>query len=115
MSKQEPLHDITGRHLGERMTDTMDWLEAIGQDATLRHSSAEDLNSTLEAAEASEALMAAVASGDSSWLAQEFGKRVMHVTQSSQTFPEGDEPEREDEGEPLDPAEPQQGAASPKG
>ncbi|MET3651390.1 hypothetical protein [Dyella japonica] len=97
------------------MTDTMDWLEAIGQDATLRHSSAEDLNSTLEAAEASEALMAAVASGDSSWLAQEFGKRVMHVTQSSQTFPEGDEPEREDEGEPLDPAEPQHGAASPKG
>jgi putative N-acetylmannosamine-6-phosphate epimerase len=93
----------------------MDWLEAIGQDATLRHAPADELNSTLEAAEASEALMAAVASGDSSWLAQEFGKRVMHVTQSSQTFPESEEPEREDEVEPLNPAEPQKGAASPKG
>lgn len=97
------------------MTDTMDWLEAIGQDATLRHAPADELNSTLEAAEASEALMAAVASGDSSWLAQEFGKRVMHVTQSSQTFPESEEPEREDEAEPLNPAEPQKGTASLKG
>lgn len=96
------------------MTDTMDWLEAIGQDATLRHASADELNATLEAAEASEALMAAVASGDSGWLSQELGKRVMHVTQSSQTFPEGDEPEREDEGEPLDPAQPER-TASPKG
>jgi hypothetical protein len=38
----------------------------------------------------------------------------MHVTQSSQTFPEGDEPEREDEGEPLDPAQPER-TATPKG
>ncbi|WP_109126660.1 hypothetical protein [Dyella sp. C11] len=81
------------------MTDTMDWLEAIGQDATLRHASTDELTSTLEAAEASEALLAAVASGDSAWLAQEFGYRPMMSPQSSQTFPE-DEPEREDEEEP---------------
>lgn len=93
------------------MADTMDWLEAIGQDASLRHASAEDLTQVLEAAEASEALMAAVASGDSAWLAQEFGKRYMHATQSSQTFPEEEDPEREEEGDPLDPAGPQRMSA----
>jgi hypothetical protein len=97
------------------MTDTMDWLEAIGQDASLRHAPADELNATLEAAEASEALMAAVASGDSAWLTQEFGGAVMHVTQSSQTFPAEEEPEREDEADPQDPAEPARHAVSPKG
>jgi hypothetical protein len=93
------------------MTDTMDWLEAIGQDASLRHASSEELTGVLEAAEASEALMAAVASGDSNWLAQEFGQRYMHVTQSSQTFPETEEPEEEEEGEPLEPGQPERNMA----
>jgi hypothetical protein len=98
------------------MTDTMDWLEAIGQDATLRHASADALNSTLEAADASEALMAAVASGDSAWLTQEFGHRDMFVNQASQTFPEGDEPAREDEAEEEEQGIPKpQSVPSPKG
>lgn len=89
------------------MTDTMELLEAIGQDATLRHASADALNEVLDAAEASDALKAAVASGDSAWLAQEFGTRAMYGSQSSQTFPaEEEEPAREDEDEPTSPAEP---------
>jgi len=87
------------------MTDTMDWLEAIGQDASLRHATADDLTTMLEGAEASEALLAAVASGDSAWLAQEFGCAVMHASQSSQTFPDEEDPEREEEGDPLEPGE----------
>jgi hypothetical protein len=92
------------------MTDTMDWLEAIGQDASLRHASSEELTTMLEAADASEALMAAVASGDSAWLGQEFGKQTMHATQSSQTYPEREEPvpvpvPDEEETPSQDPAE----------
>nr|WP_199039571.1 hypothetical protein [Dyella sp. ASV24] len=74
------------------MTDTMDWLEAIGQDATLRHASSDELTTLLAAADASEALVAAVASGDSAQLGREFGEHVMHVTQSSQTYPQREEP-----------------------
>lgn len=79
------------------MTDTMDWLEAIGQDATLRHASSDSLVDTLDAADASEALKAAVASGDSAWLAQEFGTPLaMCGSQSSQTFPDEDDVPEED-------------------
>ncbi|PXV54100.1 hypothetical protein SAMN04487785_114122 [Dyella jiangningensis] len=70
------------------MTDTMELLEAIGQDASLRHATADALGDMLDTAEASDALKAAVASGDSAWLAQEFGTRVVCGSQSSQTYPE---------------------------
>ncbi|WP_158407936.1 hypothetical protein [Dyella japonica] len=78
----------------------MDWLEAIGQDASLRHAPTEDLANLLAAADASEALVAAVASGDSAWLGQEFGKYYMHVTQSSQTSPDFEEPTPDEEEAP---------------
>lgn len=55
------------------MSDTIDLLEAIGRDASLRHASAAELAPMLERARASEALKSAVAAGDSSLLSGEFG------------------------------------------
>jgi hypothetical protein len=54
------------------MTDTIDLLEAIGQDASLRYASAEELTNLLEQAQASEALVAAAA-GDASLLREQLG------------------------------------------
>jgi hypothetical protein len=68
------------------MLDTIELLEAIGQDATLRHASAEELTTMLEQARASKALTAAAASGDSSRLSEEFGHKAMYTPQISQTF-----------------------------
>jgi hypothetical protein len=55
------------------MTDTIDLLEAIGRDASLRHASTGDLSKMLAQAKASEALKEAVAFSDSSRLSQELG------------------------------------------
>lgn len=94
------------------MTDTMDLLEAIGQDASLRYASSGALADMLEAADASEALRAAVASGDSAWLSQEFGTVVMHGSQTSQTgFEEEEAPKRKEGDEPIAPVEPDTPAA----
>ena len=86
------------------MTDTIDLLEAIGADATLRHASTEELTIVLERAQASDALTAAVAAGDSTLLFEEFGRMQHAPPQSSQTpsptpVP-GDEP-IEDEPQPV--------------
>jgi len=93
------------------MTDTMDLLEAIGQDASLRHASAWALADVLEAADASEALKAAVASGDSAWLSQEFGTAVMHGSQTSQTGYEEEVPKPKEDEEPAAPVEPDKPSA----
>jgi hypothetical protein len=55
------------------MLDTIDMLESIGSDASLRHASTEKLSGVLQQAHASEALKAAVVSGDSSRLSDELG------------------------------------------
>jgi hypothetical protein len=68
------------------MLDTIELLEAIGRDASLRHASAEELTNMLEQAQASVALTAAVASGDSSRLSEEFGHKAMYAPQDSQAF-----------------------------
>ena len=83
------------------MPDTIDLLEAIGRDASLRHISAEDLANLLRQVQASEALTKTVVSGDRSWLSEEFGSILMHTTHISQ-FPghEDDEPDDgDDDGE----------------
>ena len=82
------------------MPDTIELLEAIGQNAALRYASAEELAGTSEKTGASDALMAAAASGDGSRLSKEFGHRPMQVPQSTQ-IPghEDDEPDQDgDEG-----------------
>lgn len=92
---------------GKPMKDTIDLLEAIGSDASLRHASPEEMQARLERAGASESLKAAASSGDAGRLAMEFGQKPMYAPQTTQTFPQGEE----EEGEPLpmpspDPSEP---------
>ena len=67
------------------MTDTIELLEAIGRDASLRHASSGELTRILRESTASEALTTAVASGDSSALAAEFGHNANYQPQASQT------------------------------
>jgi hypothetical protein len=67
------------------MRDTVELLEAIGRDATLRHASPEELARVLEAAEASEGLRVLVAQGDATALTEELGLVQMHVEHQSQT------------------------------
>lgn len=57
------------------MSHTIELLEAIGRDASLRHASAEDLAQVLTGLHASEALRQAAISGDDSHLARELGHR----------------------------------------
>ncbi|HUB90666.1 MAG TPA: hypothetical protein VMA74_13155 [Dyella sp.] len=81
------------------MTGTIDLLEAIGQDASLRYASAEALTHVLEQANASAALTAAVAFGESSRLFEEFGSTRNQTTQGN------NHPGREeapDEEQPLE-------------
>ncbi|WP_430391180.1 hypothetical protein [Dyella sp. 20L07] len=83
------------------MSDTIELLEAIGSDASLRYASADELTSKLEQALASEALMVAIATGDSSQLAGEFGHKPMYTPQISQApGHEDDEPDQEPDQEP---------------
>lgn len=67
------------------MRDTVELLEAIGRDATLRHASAEELARMLEAADASAGLRELVAHGDGTILTEELGLVQMHVEHMSQT------------------------------
>jgi hypothetical protein len=55
------------------MGDTIELLEAIGCNATLRRAPRQALAAALEGAKASQALTTAAASGDASYLSQEFG------------------------------------------
>jgi len=57
------------------MSKTIELLELIGQDASLRHASQEDLVRTLDALNASEGLKLAAASGDKSGLGEELGRK----------------------------------------
>lgn len=75
--------------------DTIDLLEAIGSDASLRHLPGDELARKLEASEASDALKAAAANGDRSPLKVELGREVEPPPQSTQ-FPAEEEPEEED-------------------
>jgi hypothetical protein len=85
---------------GKKMTDTIELLEAIGRDASLRHTPAGEMARLLEQAQASAALVAAAASGDSSELTVEFGQLANQVPQVTQ-MPAREEEEPAEE-EPLD-------------
>lgn len=89
------------------MTDTIELLEAIGRDASLRHATAEELQAILEQVDAPEVLTAAVASGDSVALAAALGYTRMQTTQITQ-HPCHEEEEDEDgdtDGEDEDEAD----------
>jgi hypothetical protein len=57
------------------MSNTIELLERIGQDASLRHASSENLAQALNALNASEGLKAVAASGDKSRLGEELGHK----------------------------------------
>ncbi|HEY0199786.1 MAG TPA: hypothetical protein VGC19_14830 [Rhodanobacter sp.] len=94
------------------MSNTIELLELIGQNAALRHASVDELAHALEHAQASETLKAAIASGDSSLLCEELGHKPMAVPHTQGPGHEEDEPDHEKEHEkeyeedPQDPATP---------
>jgi len=85
------------------MSNTIELLEVVGRDASLRHASGDDLAQALGGMGAGESLKQAAASGDRSHLVQEFGGgdvKVNHnVTEGGCEPADDDEegaPERED-------------------
>jgi hypothetical protein len=84
------------------MTDTIELLETIGRDASLRHASTEELTGMLEQAQASGALKAAAATGDRMQLSAELGSKPLVPPQSTLGPAHEDEPEENDDDEPLD-------------
>jgi hypothetical protein len=68
---------ITGDH--QHMSDTLELLERIGANASLRHASADELAAILATMEASDALKAAAQTGDGSLLRTELGHKPMKV------------------------------------
>ncbi|MFC5524325.1 hypothetical protein ACFPPA_01085 [Rhodanobacter ginsengisoli] len=68
------------------MSNTIELLEVIGKDASLRHASGEDLSQALSGLQASEGLKRAAISGDDGPLVKELGHRDIkgpnHVNQN---------------------------------
>ncbi|MEO8999303.1 MAG: hypothetical protein ABI227_08400 [Rhodanobacter sp.] len=97
------------------MADTIELLEIIGRDASLRHASAEELTKVLEQSQASEALTAAVASNDRMRLSEELGHKQMEPPQSTQgPWHEEEEQEEDDGDEPHQPPAPDRDKPSPQ-
>lgn len=94
------------------MTDTIELLETIGKNASLRHAATDELAYALERADASEALMAAALAGDSALLAVELGQKPMKVNHDVHAPGHEEEPEQAPgEADPLLPAHPDQGGS----
>lgn len=88
------------------MPDTIEFLETIGQNAALRHASADELAPMLERAKASAALGSAIAAGDSSRLPGAFGHKANKAPQiSNAPGHEEDEPGHDGDDEPRHPLE----------
>lgn len=82
------------------MQDTIDMLEAIGQDAGLRYARSEELAESSALAESSEALRTAIREGNSLALCEELGTRAMQSAQGTMSPSREDEPEEEEGDEP---------------
>jgi hypothetical protein len=85
------------------MSDTIELLDIIGRDASLRHASVEDLATMLEQAQASQSLTAAAKDGDRSLLLAELGQKQNVPVQTTQS-PSHEEEEEEDEEQEDNPA-----------
>ncbi|MEW9624157.1 hypothetical protein [Rhodanobacter geophilus] len=83
------------------MADTIELLEAIGSDASLRYAQADQLEAALEQAQASAELTAAAARGDGTPLRKEL--KFQQATQVQQTHAPGHEGDDEDECDPPKP------------
>ncbi|HTM28640.1 MAG TPA: hypothetical protein VL097_04705 [Rhodanobacter sp.] len=87
------------------MSNTIELLEAIGNDASLRHASSDELTNRLQQLGASDALKAAASSGDSAALYAELGQVPMQQPQITHTpGHEDDEAEHGDLEPPPMPA-----------
>lgn len=90
------------------MTGTIELLETIGRDASLRHASPYDLEQALAEMGASEGLKMAAVLGDGKHLRQELGSRLDEVVQVNQNphptntvwNPDGNDDCREGESNP---------------
>lgn len=96
------------------MNNTIDLLETIGKDASLRRASGEELARTLAGLDASETLKQAAASGDSSHLRQELGDMEFgtsnHPANTNVTAPDvpDEDDDDDDDGDGDAEAEPEQ-------
>jgi hypothetical protein len=79
------------------MSDTIELLDAIGRDASLRHASTAELAGVLEQVQASTSLKAAVTSGDSTQLSREFGGKAEDPPPPTQHCPPAEEDEEQEE------------------
>jgi uncharacterized protein (UPF0147 family) len=83
------------------VSNTIELLEAIGQDASLRHATREALSQALVKQNASEALIRAAATNDSAHMAPELGHKDPMTTHSVNQFATDDDEdsaERQDDG-----------------
>lgn len=78
------------------MSNTIELLEAIGRDASLRHASPESLSQALDGMDASAGLKMAAASGDQSHLAQELGTSNQKVNHNQNPPNGGCDPDDDD-------------------
>ncbi|MCW8808682.1 MAG: hypothetical protein OQK79_11290 [Rhodanobacter sp.] len=69
------------------MSNTIELLETIGKDASLRYASGESLAQMLSGRLASECLLSAARSGDRGQLTQEFGQRDIKTSHSANQEP----------------------------
>ena len=88
------------------MADTIEWLETIGKNATLRRASAGELVETLELTDATAALKTAVMSGDRSSLFAELGHKPMRVMDMNGPSHEEEPDHDHDEHAPAHPPHP---------
>jgi hypothetical protein len=97
------------------MTDTIELLESIGKNAALRDASPEELVQALDQADASDALKAAVISGDSTLLSVELGpNQPMRVDHSPHAPGHEEHPDHDHhEHDPHHPPKPDHGTPSP--
>ena len=78
------------------MSDTIELLDAIGCDASLRHASAAELAGVLERVQASTYLKEAVAAGGTAGLSRELGGKPADPP-PTQIFPPAEEDEEQEE------------------
>lgn len=79
------------------MSNTIELLESIGADASLRHASGADLEEMLEAMQATDELKLAASTGNPEPLKQELGGKSMGVNNTQNGTCEEDEEEEDKE------------------